>query len=239
MKRKIKVLVFSGAGVSKESGISTFRDSQEGLWNNFKVEEVATISAWMSDPQKVMDFYNMRRNEMLNVVPNEAHKIIADLEQSFEVTISTQNVDNLHERAGSNKVIHLHGELTKLKSEINDHYIRPYDHDLKLGEYCPDGGHMRPDIVWFGENLDWSRVTATQKAAEEADVCIIVGTSMQVSPANSIPWMTKETAIIYYVDPGEINFQVPKQRRPFFYHIQKIATEGMEEVKNEMETIFL
>lgn len=237
--RKFNVLVFSGAGVSKESGVATFRDNGGGLWNNFKVEEVATIHAWMTDPQKVMDFYNMRRRELLTVDPNEAHKIIAELEKDFNVTVSTQNVDNLHERAGSTNVIHLHGELTKLKSEINDNYIRPYDHDLTMGEYCPDGGHMRPDIVWFGENLDFSRTYDTRLAAEKADVCIIVGTSMQVSPANQIPFQTKENCLIYYVDPSDINFNIPKQRRPFFYHIQKSATEGMAEVKNDLETIFL
>jgi NAD-dependent deacetylase len=237
MKRKI--LVFSGAGVSKESGVATFRDSADGLWNDFKVEEVATPHGWMIDPQKVIDFYNMRRKELSNVEPNLAHKIIAELENDFQVTVSTQNVDPLHERAGSTKVIHLHGEISKIRSEINPHYVRPYDRDLKMGDYCPDGGHMRPDVVWFGENLDWDRVIRTQRAAEEADVCIIVGTSMQVAPANQIPWHTKENCLIYYVDPGEVEFSVPSQKRPFFYHIQKPATEGMVEVRKDLEEIFL
>jgi len=238
VRKRAKILVFTGAGVSKESGVATFRDS-DGLWNNFKIEEVATPHAWMTDPQKVMDFYNMRRNEMSDVKPNLAHEIIAELEKDFDVTVSTQNVDPLHEKAGSTKVIHLHGEISKIRSEINPNYVRPFERDLKMGDYCPEGGLMRPDVVWFGENLDWNRVIETQMAAESADVCIIVGTSMQVAPANGIPWLTKENCLIYYVDPGEMDFRVPTQKRPFFYHIQKPATLGMEEVRKDLETIFL
>mgnify|MGYP006273493987 CR=1 FL=1 len=236
--RKINVLIFSGAGVSKESGVATFRDNG-GLWNDFKVEEVASIHGWMSNPQKVIEFYNMRRREMQDVVPNDAHKVIAELEKNFNVTVATQNVDDLHERAGSTNVIHLHGELSKLRSEFNEHYIKPYNRDLKLGDYCPDGGHMRPDVVWFGEELNPMRMYNTTSAAEIADVCIIVGTSMAVAPANMIPFKTKENCLIYYVDPSDVNFNVPKQRRPFFYHIQQPASVGMLEVKNDLETIFL
>lgn len=238
MRKRAKILVFTGAGVSKESGVATFRDS-DGLWNNFKIEEVATPHAWMTNPQKVLDFYNMRRKEMSDVKPNLAHEIIAELEKDFDVTVSTQNVDPLHERAGSTRVIHLHGEISKIRSEINPNYVRPFDRDLKMGDYCPEGGLMRPDVVWFGENLDWNRVIETQTAAESADVCIIVGTSMQVAPANGIPWMTKENCLIYYVDPSEIDFSVPIQKRSFFNHIQKMATLGMVEVRKDLETIFL
>lgn len=237
MKRK--VLIFTGAGVSAESGVKTFRDHKEGYWNNFKIEEVATIDAWNSNPQPMIDFYNWRRNEMLGVIPNVGHIVIAELEKYFDVTVSTQNVDSLHEKAGSTNIIHLHGELSKLRSEYNCNNVIPFDHDLKLGEVCLEGGQYRPDIVWFGENLDFMKMHNTKVAAEEADVCVIVGTSMRVSPANMIPWQTKETCIIYYVDPSEIDFVIPKQRRPFFYHIKKIASEGMIDVKNDLEEIFL
>ena len=238
MKKRIKILVFTGAGIDQESGVRTFRDSGEGLWHNFKVDEIATIYAWSWNKKNMIDFYNWRRKEMLGVEPNQAHKIIAQLETDFDITISTQNVSDLHEKAGSSNVIHLHGELSKLRSDYNCDTKIPYDHDLTLGEVCPEGGQYRPDVVWFGENLDFDRVERTKKAAEEADVCIIVGTSMAVSPANTIPWQTKETCLIYYVDPGDIEFNIPKQRRPFFYHIQKKATDGMEEVKKDLLEIF-
>lgn len=238
MKKKIKILVFSGAGVSAESGVKTFRD-HNGLWDNFKVEDVATIDAWNENPQPVVDFYNFRRKELNGVVPNQAHYIIAELEKDFDVTISTQNVDDLHERAGSTNVIHLHGELAKLKSETDDTILKSFDTDLKLGDLAPDGGQWRPDIVWFGEDLDFMRMHNTKTAAQECDVCIIVGTSMKVSPANGIPWQTKETTIIYYVDPGDMDFYVPEYRRGFFYHIQKPATEGMKEVMDDLKEIYL
>lgn len=197
-----KILIFSGAGVSAESGVKTFRDN-DGLWENFKVEEVASIEGWRNDPQKVIDFYNLRRKEMQNVMPNESHKIIAELEKDFDVVISTQNVDDLHERAGSTNVIHLHGELKNLKSEYDHSVIKPFDSDLKLGDVCENGGQWRPDVVWFGENLDNDRVEATHMAASDATVCVIIGTSMKVSPANMIPWATKDTCIIYYIDPSD------------------------------------
>ena len=237
MKRK--VLVFSGAGVSKESGIETFRGNNNSLWNNFRVEDVATISGWRKDPQQVVDFYNYRRSEMDGVKPNPAHFLISQLENDFDVTLVTQNVDDLHEKAGSTNIIHLHGELSKLRSELNEDTKKPFTEDLKLGDLCPEGGQWRPDIVWFGEDLDFQKMEMTKQAAKESDVCIIVGTSMQVAPANGIPWLTKETALIYYVDPSDINFYIPEYRRGFFYHIQKPASEGMKEVVKDLEEIYL
>ena len=234
-----KILIFSGAGLDKESGIETFRSGKEGLWNNFKIEEVASISGWRKNPQKVIDFYNLRRKEMDGVKPNPAHVLISQLERDFLVTNVTQNVSPLLEQAGSTNIIHLHGELSKLRSEYNVDTKKPFIEDLKLGDLCPEGGQWRPDIVWFGEDLDFQKMEQTKKAAKEADVCIVVGTSMQVSPANGIPWMTKETAIIYYVDPSDINFYVPEYRRGFFYHIQKPASEGMKEVVKDLEEIYL
>jgi NAD-dependent deacetylase len=234
---KKKIIIFTGAGVSKESGIDTFRDNG-GLWMNYDVHKVAHINAWKKDPQLVLDFYNMRRNDMMNVEPNLAHEIIVDLEKEFDVTVVTQNVDNLHEKAGSLKVIHLHGELSKVRSENSTEFVYPYDKDIKIGDLSEDGHQLRPYITWFGEDLDWRNVKLAEEAAFDADVCIIVGTSMQVAPANSIPFQTKETALIYYVDPGHVEFYIPGFREYFFYHIQENATTGMQKVKEELETIF-
>ena len=235
---KNKILVFTGAGVSKESGVDTFRDNG-GLWMNYDVHKVAHIDAWKNDPQLVLDFYNMRKNDMLSVKPNLAHEIIAELEKDFDVTVVTQNVDELHERAGSAKVIHLHGEISKVRSENSTEFVYPYDKDIKIGDLAEDGHQLRPYITWFGENLDWKNVKLAEEAAFDADVCIIVGTSMQVAPANSIPFQTKDTALIYYVDPSNVEFYVPGFRECFFYHIEETATKGMEKMKQELTEIFI
>ena len=235
---KNKILVFTGAGVSKESGVDTFRDNG-GLWMNYDVHKVAHIDAWKNDPQLVLDFYNMRKNDMLSVKPNLAHEIIAELEKDFDVTVVTQNVDDLHERAGSAKVIHLHGEISKVRSENSTEFVYPYDKDIKIGDLAEDGHQLRPYITWFGENLDWKNVKLAEEAAFDADVCIIVGTSMQVAPANSIPFQTKDTALIYYVDPSNVEFYVPGFRECFFYHIEETATKGMEKMKQELTEIFI
>jgi NAD-dependent deacetylase len=234
---KNKILVFTGAGVSKESGVDTFRDNG-GLWMNYDIKKVAHIDAWKKDPQLVLDFYNMRKNDMIGVTPNLAHKIIVDLEKDFDVTVVTQNVDDLHEKAGTTKVIHLHGELSKVRSENSTEFVYPYDKDIKLGDLAEDGHQLRPYITWFGEDLDWEKVQLAKDAAKDADVCIIVGTSMQVAPANSIPFQTKETALIYYVDPGDVEFYIPGFREYFFYHIKETASVGMQKVKEELETIY-
>ena len=230
------ILVFTGAGVSKESGIDTFRDNG-GLWMNYDVHKVAHINAWKNDPQLVLDFYNMRKNDMLGVTPNLAHNIIADLEKDFNVTVVTQNVDNLHERAGSTKVIHLHGELSKVRSENSTEFVYPYDKDIKIGDLAEDGHQLRPYITWFGENLDWKNVKLAEEAAFDSDVCIIIGTSMQVAPANSIPFQTKETALIYYVDPSDVEFYIPRFREHFFYHIAEPTTTGIKRVYDELITL--
>lgn len=234
---KKKILVFSGAGVSKESGIDTFRDNG-GLWNNFDVKDVAHIDAWKKDPQTVIDFYNFRRKDMNSIKPNKAHIIIAELEKYFDVTVATQNVDPLHEMAGSTNVIHLHGEITKLRSEKDPTIFIDWTEELKIGQLASDGHQLRPDIVWFGEELNYDRIDNVTKAANQADICIIVGTSMQVSPANQIPFLTPQTCLIYYVDPGNKDFYLPNMREHFFYHIQKNATEGMKDVKKDLLKIF-
>ena len=237
--KKTKILIFTGAGVSKESGLDTFRNGDNALWDNYNIDDVATDYAWRNNPEKVIDFYNKRRKEMCGVIPNKAHDIIASLEEKFDVTIVTQNVDNLHEKAGSTNVIHLHGNITKLRSDYNCDTKKEYDRDLKIGDVCEEGGQFRPDIVLFGENLDLHTLDSAKRSARNADICIVIGTSMKVSPANEIPWETKEHAIIYYIDPSDINFPIPRDRSTTFVQIKKIASEGIEEVKKEIEEIFL
>ena len=235
--QKKKILVFSGAGVSKESGVATFRDNG-GLWNNYDVRKVADISAWREDPQTVIDFYNLRRKDMGKVHPNKAHQIISELEKWFDVVVVTQNIDNLHELAGSTKVVHLHGEITKLRSDSNRRIKQEWIGELELGQLAEDGSQLRPDVIWFGEELDPDVISETYRATEKVDACIIIGTSMQVAPANTIPFLTPETALIYYVDPGDKDFYVPTFREYFFYHFQESATTGMEKVKDDLLTTF-
>ena len=235
-----KILIFTGAGVDKESGVETFRGNN-GLWNNFKIEDVATLDGWRKNRELVLDFYNQRRDQLKDVEPNLAHKLIADLEKDFEVTLVTQNVTNLHERAGSTNIIHLHGELTKSRSTFPGS-SKTYDcqGDINIGDKCELGSQLRPSIIWFGESLDGNDLFKAEKAAEECDICIIVGTSMQVFPANQIPLLVKEDCPIYYVDPGE-SFSIPRYydgesrwvedlTYVDYEHIQEMASIGLQKV---------
>jgi NAD-dependent deacetylase len=231
MTDRKKILVFSGAGLSKESGVETFRDS-DGLWNNYKIEDVATPKGWKKDKELVLDFYNQRRKQLKNVLPNKAHILLAKLEENFEVINITQNVDDLLERAGSTNVIHLHGELNKVRSTLNSKLVYDWTEDLNIGDKCEKGSQMRPHIVWFSEGLNEDNVNNATMAAKECDICIIIGTSMTVSPANEIPFLTKWNTQIYYVDPGEKDFYVPEFRE--FKHIKEPATTGMEKLYNEL-----
>lgn len=233
MTERKKILVFSGAGVSKESGIDTFRDF-DGLWNNYKIEDVATPNGWRKDKELVLDFYNQRRKELKHVQPNKAHELLAKLEENFDVINVTQNVDDLLERAGCSNVIHLHGELTKVRSTLDPKLVYDWTEDLKLGDKCEKGSQMRPHIVWFNEGLNEDNVNDATNAAKECDICIVIGTSMQVSPANEIPFLTKYNTLIYYVDPGDRDFYVPEFRELEFKHIQEPATTGMEKLYNEL-----
>lgn len=237
MKRK--VVIFSGAGISQESGVRTFRDVKDGYWEEFKISDVAKPSALQNNTQVFCDFYNMRKNQLKTVEPNQAHIICKELEEWFDVTIVTQNVDNLHERAGSKKIFHLHGDLTKLRSSYDPSYVIDYIDDLKPGDVCPDGAQMRPDIVLFGESLPQGEFEGAMEAIAEADVLIIVGTSMQVYPAAGMPWESKETCLIYYIDPNEMALNVPKQKRPFFTFVQEKATDGMQFIKDDLIDIYL
>ena len=201
-----KIVVLTGAGVSAESGIKTFRDA-DGLWEGHDVHAVASPEGWAADPSLVLDFYNQRRRQLREVQPNAAHHAIAALESNFEVVVITQNVDDLHERAGSSKVIHLHGELRKVRSIGNPSLIYPWEDDLKLGDLCEDGHQLRPHIVWFGE-----MVPAMEQAVFEileAERVMVVGSSMQVYPAAGLVAYAPASAPIFYVDPRpSLNYEL-------------------------------
>lgn len=193
-----KIVVLTGAGISAESGIKTFRDS-DGLWENHRVEDVATPEAWQANPALVLDFYNQRRAQLLQVQPNEGHLELARLEKDFEVIVITQNVDDLHERAGSSQVLHLHGELRKARSSRYEHLVYPWDKDIKPGDKCERGAQLRPHIVWFGEAVPMLEKAA--QLASLADIFLIVGTSLQVYPAAGLMRFAPPEIPFYYIDP--------------------------------------
>ena len=235
MKRKLTVL--TGAGVSAESGITTFRDS-DGLWENHKVEDVASIEGWYRNPSLVLDFYNERRAQLPTVRPNAAHIAIAELEKDYDVTVVTQNVDNLHERAGSTRIIHLHGELTKVRPENCCNEMDGFDEStvfdigydvINLGDLAPNGAQLRPHIVWFGEPVPY--INAAIDHVENADVLLIVGTSLQVYPAAGLYAYAKAGTPIYIIDPAEV---LVKDGR--LTHIKEVATSGMETFKNILKS---
>jgi len=193
-----KIVILTGAGISQESGITTFRDAN-GLWENHDIMEVASPQGWQKDKELVLKFYNQRRKQLLDVQPNDAHFAITKLQEHFDVQVITQNVDDLHERAGNKKVLHLHGELFKARSEKNEKLIYDWKKDIKLGDTAEDGAQLRPHIVWFGE-----AVPMIEKAiplVQQADIFIIVGTGMQVYPAAGLINYLKENVTIYYIDP--------------------------------------
>ena len=220
------IVVISGAGISAESGLKTFRDSN-GLWEGHDVMEVATPLGFKNNPELVLEFYNQRRRQLLKVHPNFAHKTIAELEKIYKVSIITQNVDDLHERAGSSSVLHLHGELFKVRSTKNENNIQSWRKDLFLGDLCKDGFQLRPHIVWFGEDVPL--MLKAISICKKADILIIVGTSMQVYPAasliNYVPLNTK----VYYIDPTPalINYSN-------LIVIEERATTGILKVKNDL-----
>ncbi|KAB1155597.1 SIR2 family NAD-dependent protein deacylase [Flavobacterium luteum] len=219
---KKKLVVLTGAGISAESGIKTFRDS-DGLWEGHNVMDVATPEGWLKNPALVLDFYNQRRSQLKEVEPNLGHQILADLEQHFDVDIITQNVDNLHEKAGSTRVLHLHGELLKVRSATNTNYILDWQDDLNFSDLDDKGNTLRPHIVWFGEE-----VPALEEAVaivEKADILIIIGTSLQVYPAASLIHFAHTSIPIYYIDPKPATiYDVPND-------IKIIATSGSEGMK--------
>lgn len=225
---KPKLLFFTGAGISAESGLQTFRDSKNGLWNNFKIEDVCTPAAWENNPSLVLDFYNQRRKQCREAKPNLAHELIAKLETHYEVTVVTQNVDNLHERAGSTKVIHLHGELMKVRSTVDNSLIYVREDDIVLGDLCEKQSQLRPHIVWFGEGLDSDLLDNSIKEAMNCSVCVVVGTSLQVYPANTLPDYVPFGSQMIVIDP-KINKMDFDEKRDIQF-ISKNAVEGMQMV---------
>ena len=230
---KKNIVILTGAGVSAESGINTFRDS-DGLWEGHDVMEVASPEGFRKNPTLVLDFYNQRCRQLLQAKPNAAHYALKALEDHFEVTIITQNVDDLHERAGSTNVIHLHGELLKVKSTQNDSCVLDWTTDLNLGNFCPEGYQLRPHIVWFGEEVpEMHRAVLITK---KADILIIIGTSMQVYPAASLIDFVKPETPIYFIDPkpaikssfsGKLNV------------IVKTAVEGVPSLVDKLKATFV
>jgi NAD-dependent deacetylase len=197
-----KVVVLTGAGISAESGLKTFRDS-DGLWEEYRIEEVATYDAWLRNPALVLEFYNKRRSQLATVSPNSAHMALVKLEQKFEVQIVTQNVDDLHERAGSSRIMHLHGQLTKVRSTRYPELVTEIGYkEIKIGDLCEKGFQLRPHIVWFGE-----AVPLIENAAEhtqQADILLVIGTSMAVYPAAGLVHYVRPGIPIYLIDPGSL-----------------------------------
>lgn len=193
------VVVLTGAGISAESGIKTFRDA-DGLWEGHDITEVASPVGWQNNREKVLDFYNQRRKQLLEVDPNPAHFALASLEKKYKVSIITQNIDDLHERSGSSNVIHLHGELLKVRSTFDEDLVLDWKKDLKLGDFCEHNHQLRPHIVWFGEAVPYFPIAA--EITETADILIIIGTSMQVYPAAALMDFAKEDTEVYFIDPN-------------------------------------
>ena len=227
---KKNLVILSGAGMSAESGISTFRDAG-GLWDKYPVMQVASAEGYVRDPELVINFYNERRKQLLDVEPNAGHIGLAELEKDFNVTVVTQNVDNLHERAGSTRIIHLHGELTKVCSSrdpYNPRYVKelkPEEYEVKMGDKAGDGSQLRPVIVWFGEAVP--EIETAVDDVEKADIFVIIGTSMNVYPAAGLLNYVPRTAEVYLIDPKPVDTHSMRQ----IHIIQKGASEGVKELK--------
>lgn len=229
--RKKKIVVFSGAGMSAESGIKTFRDTG-GLWEEYKIEDVATYDAWERNRELVLDFYNQRRKQVMDAKPNEAHVLVAELQNHFDVQVITQNIDDLHERAGSKKVLHLHGEIMKGRSTAKNDLVFPLKHwEIKAGDVCEIGSQVRPHIVWFGEAVpEMDKATAL---AEEADIFITIGTSLNVYPAANLIHVVQNHIPKYLVDPGEFNLDYIKNLKV----IKATAVEGMKVLMKNLKEL--
>lgn len=224
-----KIVVLTGAGVSAESGLSTFRDSG-GLWENYDIMEVASIEGWYKNNELVLEFYNQRRRQLKTAEPNAAHYALAKLEEKFDVTLITQNVDNLHERAGSKNIIHLHGKLTEAKSTAHPGFVYEigYD-DICLGDKCEKGSQLRPNIVWFGEAVPM--MYEAGKAAEQADIFIVVGTSLVVYPAAGLINYVRPSSYKYIIDPNKPSVYDSLENLIF---IEKKASLGTPELVEKL-----
>lgn len=220
--KKQHVVIFSGAGMSAESGIKTFRDN-DGLWENYNISEVATPQAWRKDKALVLEFYNLRRKQLFQSSPNPAHYAVAELEKTHKVTVITQNIDDLHERAGSSNVVHLHGELKKVKSEKFKDLIYSWEkEELVLGDLCEKGHQLRPHVVWFGEDVPM--MDDAFKIASMADVFIVIGTSLNVYPAAGIINYIPNNCSKYLIDPNPPSEELEDD----FIVIKEKAAKGME-----------
>ena len=217
-----KLVVLTGAGISAESGIKTFRDSG-GLWEQHDVMDVASIDGWYRNPSLVLEFYNQRRKQLESAHPNRAHVLLAELEKDFDVQIITQNVDNLHERAGSRHVLHLHGELTKVRSSKSTAHVEDIGYrEIHLGDLCSDGSQLRPHIVWFGEAVPL--IEEAERLVSEADIFAVIGTSLNVYPAAGLVTSLPQDARAFLIDPNTVARKLPKQ----FTVIKENATVGVE-----------
>ncbi len=231
MNDQKKLVVLTGAGISAESGLKTFRDSEDGLWNGYDIEDVATPNAWRKNPQLVLDFYNYRRAEVVKAQPNAAHLGLVALEEWFDVTIITQNIDDLHERAGSSNVLHLHGEILKMRSEHDSDLMYPIVGDIQLGERAEDGAQLRPHIVWFGEAVPMIELAAD--ITSMADVFVVMGTSLQVYPA---------AGLLHYTQADIPTFVVDKKLPPVsglsnLLQIEAPATVGIVQLTQQLQAL--
>ncbi len=224
--KKQKIIVLTGAGISAESGIKTFRDA-DGLWEGHDVMEVASPEGWRRNKELVLDFYNQRRRQLLDVTPNEAHIALVNLEKKYDVHIVTQNVDDLHERAGSSQVLHLHGELLKVRSTFDEDLILDWKTDLNIGDFCEHNHQLRPHIVWFGEMVPLLDTAAF--LVSQADYIIIIGTSMQVYPAAGLIDYVQANIPIHFVDPNP----AVSPRDNLTIH-KKTATEGVPKIVHSL-----
>lgn len=224
-----KLVVFTGAGISQESGLKTFRDTG-GLWEEYDIMEVATPEAWEKNPKLVLEFYNKRREQALSAQPNKAHQTIAELEKHFDVQIITQNIDDLHERAGSSNVLHLHGEITKARSEKTGEVYPIGNSTIHINDLCNEGHQLRPHIVWFGEDVP--NMLIAQEIAKTADIFLIVGTSLNVYPAAGLVHSTKERCPKYLIDPSE---DIKTKSIKNLTIINKKATTGVAIVASILE----
>ena len=227
---KKKLVVLTGSGISAESGMKTFRDN-DGLWEEYNVMEVASIDGWYKDPKLVLDFYNQRRRQLAAVYPNEAHKILAELEKDFDVFIITQNVDDLHERAGSTKILHLHGELTKARSVGDENRVYDVGYgDILWGQTGEDGTQLRPYIVWFGEAVPL--IAEAERQVREADVFAVVGSSLVVYPAAGLTAFLRPGTRAFLVDPNEVGVRLSSN----FTFIRETATVGVGKMRDMLLT---
>lgn len=225
------IVVLSGAGMSAESGIATFRDSG-GLWEQYSIEDVATPEGFSRNPQLVLDFYNARRKAAFDAKPNKGHIGLAEMEKDYKISIITQNVDELHERAGSSNVLHLHGELSKVRSTTDPSLIytlTPDNYEIKLGDKCEKGSQLRPHIVWFGEAVPM--IEQAMKVVQTADIFVVIGTSLNVYPAAGLLSYIHSGVPVYLIDPNDVS-----TRQPDIHFIKKGASEGVAELRNILKS---